>query len=46
MGVALVFLLRSMNKQLRKIDATPLEPGSADGDGSGAETADPKARIG
>jgi hypothetical protein len=29
MGVALVFLLRSMNKQLRKI--TP-EPGAADGE--------------
>jgi hypothetical protein len=27
MGVALVFLLRSMNKQFRKIDANPLEPG-------------------
>ena len=26
MGVALVFLLRSMNKQFRKIDADPLEP--------------------
>ena len=26
MGVALVFLLRSMNKQFRKIDANPLEP--------------------
>ena len=26
MGVALVFLLRSMNKQFRKIDASPLEP--------------------
>jgi hypothetical protein len=30
MGVALVFLLRSMNKQFRKIDANPLEPGPAD----------------
>ena len=28
-GVALVFLLRSMNKQFRKIDANPLEPGCA-----------------
>jgi hypothetical protein len=32
MGVALVFLLRSMNKQFRKIDANPLEPGAADGE--------------
>ena len=32
MGVALVFLLRSMNKQFRKIDANPLEPGPADGE--------------
>ena len=31
-GVALVFLLRSMNKQFRKIDANPLEPGSPDGE--------------
>ena len=31
MGVALVFLLRSMNKQFRKIDANPLEPDPADG---------------
>jgi hypothetical protein len=34
MGVALVFLLRSMNKQFRKI--TP-EPGPSDGDGAGEE---------
>jgi hypothetical protein len=45
MGVALVFLLRSMNKQFRKIDANPLEPGSSDGDGAGEETADPQARV-
>jgi hypothetical protein len=32
MGVALVFLLRSMNKQFRKIDANPLEPGPTDGE--------------
>ena len=32
MGVALVFLLRSMNKQFHKI--TP-EPGAPDGDGDG-----------
>jgi hypothetical protein len=32
MGVALVFLLRSMNKQFRKIDANPLEPDSPDGE--------------
>ncbi len=31
-GVALVFLLRSMNKQFRKIDANPLEPGAPDGE--------------
>ena len=34
MGVALVFLLRSMNKQFRKI--TP-EPGAASGDAPGDE---------
>ena len=33
-AVALVFLLRSMNKQFRKIDANPLESGSPDGDGA------------
>ena len=38
MGVALVFLLRSMNKQFRKIDANPLEP--ADGDGADGQEAD------
>jgi hypothetical protein len=37
MGVALVFLLRSMNKQFRKIDANPLEPASPDGDGADGE---------
>ena len=41
MGVALVFLLRSMNKQFRKIDANPLEPGSPDGDGAGEEATTP-----
>ena len=45
MGVALVFLLRSMNKQFRKIDANPLEPGPPDGDGADDETADPQARV-
>jgi hypothetical protein len=45
MGVALVFLLRSMNKQFRKIDAHPLEPASPDRDGAGEETADPEARM-
>ena len=35
MGVALVFLLRSMNKQFRKIDANPLEPGAPDGEQAG-----------
>jgi hypothetical protein len=37
-GVALVFLLRSMNKQFRKI--TP-EPGPADGDGADEEAKTP-----
>jgi hypothetical protein len=32
MGVALVFLLWSMNKQFRKIDANPLEPDAPDGE--------------
>jgi hypothetical protein len=41
MGVALVFLLLSMNKQFRKIDANPLEPGPPDGDGAGPEAATP-----
>lgn len=41
MGVALVFLLRSMNKQFRKIDANPLEPGPPDGDGAGQEATTP-----
>ena len=40
-GVALVFLLRSMNRQFRKIDANPLEPGPPDGDGAGPEAATP-----
>ena len=39
-GVALVFLLRSMNKQFRKIDGNPLEPGPADGDGADGHGAD------
>lgn len=30
MGVALVFLLRSMNKQLRKITPDPSAPGAGD----------------
>jgi hypothetical protein len=38
-GVALVFLLRSMNKQFRKITPVP-GPESADGTGSGGEVAD------
>ena len=41
MGVALVFLLRSMNKQFRKIDANPLEPGPPDGDGAAEKAKDP-----
>jgi hypothetical protein len=41
MGVALVFLLRSMNKQFRKIDANPLEPRPPDGDGAGEDAKDP-----
>jgi len=38
LGVALVFLLRSMNKHLRKI--TP-QPGPPDGDGVGEEAEAP-----
>jgi hypothetical protein len=38
MGVALVFLLRSMNKQFRKI--TP-KPGPSEGDGAAQEAKDP-----
>jgi hypothetical protein len=41
MGVALVLLLRSMNKQFRKIDANPLEPGPADGGETGDEAKTP-----
>ena len=41
MGVALVLLLRSMNKQFRKIDANPLEPGPDDGDGVGQDAKAP-----
>ena len=37
MGVALVFLLRSMNKQFRKIDANPLEPDGAEPGGEQAK---------
>ena len=43
-GVALVFLLRSMNKQFRKIDANPLEPGS-DGGGETGDEAKTTART-
>ena len=40
MGVALVFLLRSMNKQFRKIDAPDPDPDPAPPGGSaGSETA-------
>jgi hypothetical protein len=42
MGVALVFLLRSMNKQFRKID---LEPGPAEGDAPAEQAADSKTRV-
>ena len=38
MGVALVFLLRSMNKQFRKITPSPDAP---DGDGVGEEAKTP-----
>jgi hypothetical protein len=38
MGVALVFLLRSMNKQFRKITPSPDAP---DGDGAGEEAKTP-----
>jgi hypothetical protein len=43
MGVALVFLLRSMNKQFRKIDANPVEPGAEDGDGTAGDGEQAKA---
>jgi hypothetical protein len=45
MGVALVFLLRSMNKQFRKIDANPLEPGPADGEAADGEQAKAPAQT-
>ena len=38
MGVALVFLLRSMNKQFRKIDA---EPDAPDGEQAGEQAKTP-----
>ena len=38
MGVALVFLLRSMNKQFRKID---LEPDAPDGEQAGEQAKTP-----
>jgi hypothetical protein len=41
MGVALVFLLRSMNKQFRKIEANPREPGVGDGE----QVTDTKTRV-
>ena len=50
-GVALVFLLRSMNKQFRKIDANPLdpldppEPGPADGHEADGEQAKAPAQT-
>ena len=43
MGVALVFLLRSMNKQFRKIDANPIE--SADGNEGDGEQANAPAQT-
>jgi hypothetical protein len=43
-GIALVFLLRSMNKQFRKIGPPPEEPGESEGpDTDGAEVGDPRA---
>ena len=39
MGVALVFLLRSMNKQFRKIDAP--EPDAPDGEQAGEQAKTP-----
>ena len=50
-GVALVFLLRSMNKQFRKIDANPLdaldpaEPDPADGHEADGEQAKAPAQT-
>jgi hypothetical protein len=43
MGVALVFLLRSMNKQFRKIDANPLEPDGTEPDGTETDGEQAKA---
>ena len=44
MGVALVFLLRSMNKQFRKIDANPLEPAGG-AEAGGAEAGGEQAKA-
>jgi hypothetical protein len=40
LGVALVFLLRSMNKQLRKITPDPTDSGAADDQEATKTTAD------
>jgi hypothetical protein len=45
MGAALVFLLRSMNKQFRKIDANPLEPSADDGHEADGEQAKAPAQT-
>jgi len=45
MGVALFFLLRSMNKQFRKIDEHPLEPGADDGTEADGEQAKAPAQT-
>jgi hypothetical protein len=40
LGVALVFLLRSMNKHLRKVTPDPTAPGAADDQEATTTTAD------
>jgi hypothetical protein len=45
MGVALVFLFRSMNKQFRKIDANPLDPAEPGGSEAGDEQAKAPAQT-
>ncbi len=42
MGVALVFLLRSMNKQFRKLTPDPAEPAASDGEDAKAPAQTPE----
>ena len=44
-GVALVFLLRSMNKQFRKITPNPEPPGSAAQDSAGSGESSPQSQT-